>query len=209
MRLTKLTTMSMIALALSCLASPSVRADSEGARYRWDIFNPIVTPSSFTIAPGGHSLSQATFSSVQNAGDNSTITLTGSGTFELGESHDVSGGGTWETATATGTVTGSGTYRVTGLVRFDLAPGTLAGIPGFVDETGNLADTRAGLAVMTVAYSDGAKGILVVGCNFGPPAPAAIFEGTTATKRFVDYYNALYPDFTFGNTIFHIIHHED
>ena len=71
-----------------------------------------------------------------------------------------------------------------------------------------LADTRAGLAVMKIAYSDGVKGILVVGCNFGPPAPAAIFEGTTATKGFVDYYNALYPDFTFGNTIFHVLHED-
>jgi hypothetical protein len=155
-------------------------------------------------------MSQATFSSVQLAGDNSTITLTGSGAIELGESQDVTGGGTWETATATGTITGKGTYRVTGLVRFDSVPGTLAGIPGFVDAIGNVADTRAGLAVMKIAYSDGAKGILVFSCSFGPPAPPAVFEGTTAIKGFVDYYNALYPDFTFGNTIFHIIHnHED
>ena len=206
MRLKKLATMSMIVLAFGCLAAPIVLADSEGTRLRWDIFNPIVGTNSFTIAPGGRSISQATFSSVQLAGDNSTITLTGSGTFDLGESHDVTGGGTWQTATSAGTVTGSGTYRVTGLVRFDLAPGTLAGAPGIIDEIGDLSDTRAGLAVMTVAYDDGERGILVFSCNIA--GPAAVFEGTTATKGFVDYYNALFPDFTFGNTLFHIVHHE-
>jgi len=208
MRLTRWTFISILA-ALVCVGAPGLSAQgSEGTRLRWDIWKPEVGATSITVAPGGHSMSQATFSSVQLAGDNSTITLTGSGTIELGESQDVTGGGTWETATATGTVTGKGTYRATGLVRFDLAPGTLAGIPGFVDAIGNLSDTRAGLAVMKIAYSDGVKGILVVGCNFGPPAPAAIFEGTTATKGFVDYYNALYPDFTFGNTIFHVLHED-
>jgi len=68
----------------------------------------------------------------------------------------------------------------------------------------NLNDTRAGLAVLKIAYSDGQKGILVVSCTIaGPPA---VFEGTTATKGFVDYYNATYPDGTFGNTIFHVWH---
>jgi hypothetical protein len=207
MRTKNSTIVSMVALAFICLGvSPLLASESDEAKMRWDIFNPEVGATLLTIAPGGHSISQATFSSVQLAGDNSTITLTGSGTFELGESQDVSGGGTWKTATATGMVTGAGTYRVIGLVRFDLAPGTLAGATGIVDTIGNLADTRAGLAVMKIAYSDGAKGILVVSCNFGPPAPAAIFEGTTVTKGFVDYYNALFPDFTFGNTIFHVIH---
>jgi hypothetical protein len=209
MRVNNSTTVSMIALAFVCLgASPLLAEETHGAKIRWDIFRPEVGTTSITIAPGGHSISQATFSSVQNAGDNSTITLTGSGTFDLGESNDASGGGTWETATAAGAVIATGTYRVTGLVRFELAPGSLAGVPGFVDAIGNVADTRAGLAVLRVAYSDGAKGILVLSCNFGPPAPAAVFEGTTATKGFVDYYNALFPDFTFGNTIFHVIHED-
>jgi hypothetical protein len=206
MRITKWTTISLIALALSCLgASPLLAGENHGAKMRWDIWAPEVdtTTGVTTIVAGGHSVSQATFSAIQAAGDDSTITLTGSGTFTLNEGHDVTGGGTWVTAMKDGTVTGSGTYRVTELVRFDSAPGSLAGVPGFVDAIANVAYSRAGLAVMKIAYSDGAKGILVFSCSiFSPPA---IFEGTTATKGFVDYYNALFPDFTFGNTIFHII----
>jgi hypothetical protein len=203
------TTVSMIALAVVCLgASPLLAGENNGAKMRWDIWAPEVdtTTGVTTLAPGGHSLSQATFSPVQFAGDDSTITLTGSGTFRLNEGHDVTGGGTWVTAMKDGTVTGSGTYRVTGLVRFDLAPGTLVGIPGLVDAIGNVADSRAGLAVMKIAYSDGATGILVFSCSIA--SPAAVFEGTTATKGFVDYYNALFPDFTFGNTIFHVLHED-
>jgi hypothetical protein len=107
------------------------------------------------------------------------------------------------TAMKDGTVTGSGTYQVTELVRFDLAPGTLVGLPGLIDGIGDAADSRSGLAVMKIAYSDGAQGILVFSCSIA--SPPAIFEGTTATKGPVDYYNALFPDFTFGNTIFHIL----
>jgi len=201
------TLVSTIALAFVCLGAPPLLA-GEVSGYRWDIWNPEVDPTTgvTTLAPGGHSQSQATFSSVQFAGDNSTITLTGHGTFGRDEGDDVTGGGTWVIAAQDGTVTGSGTYRVTGLVRFDLAPGTLAGVPGFVDAIGNVNDTRAGLVVLKIAYSDGAKGLLVFSCSiFSPPA---IFEGTTATKGFVDYYNALFPDFTYGNTIFHVIHDE-
>lgn len=201
----KSTFVSMVAVA--CLAAPCVLADSGGTHLRWDVFNPVVGANSLTIEPGGHSISQATFSPVQLAGDNSTITLTGHGTISLDERDDVTGGGTWQTADGTGSVTGSGNYRVTALVRFDSAPGTLAGAPGLVDAIGNLADTVAGLAIMTIAYDDGQKGILVVSCNIA--GPAAVFEGTTATKGNVDYFNALFPDFTYGNTLFHVIHGED
>jgi hypothetical protein len=83
----------------------------------------------------------------------------------------------------------------------------LAAAPGITDETGNLADTRAGLAVLRVHYSDGTNGMLVVSCNIAGP-PAAI-EGTTATKGVVDYSNPLIPDVTTGNTLFHVIHESD
>jgi hypothetical protein len=36
--------------------------------------------------------------------------------------------------------------------------------------------------------------------------PPAVTEGATATKGFVDYYNTVIPDFTFGNTLFHVTH---
>jgi hypothetical protein len=198
----------MIGLALICLSAPVLAGDGDGTRYRWDIFQLAdVTATTFTIAPGGTSTSQATFYPAQLAGDNSTITVTGGGTFKLNGGDDVTGGGTWKTAAADGTVTGTGTYRVTKLVFFELGAGTLAAAPGITDETGNLADTRAGLAVLRVHYSDGTNGMLVVSCNIAGP-PAAI-EGTTATKGVVDYSNPLIPDVTTGNTLFHVIHESD
>jgi hypothetical protein len=209
MRITKGIVISLIALTFSCLGAARVSAeDGHGTKLRWDIFQfENVTATSSTIAAGGISTSQATFYPAQLAGDNSTITLSGSGTFRLDEPHDVTGGGTWETAAADGTVTGTGTYRVTELVFFQLGAGTLAGVPGFIDAIGNLNDTLAGLAVLRVNYSDGTSGLVVVVCSIaGPPA---VIEGTTATKGAVDYSNPLIPDGTTGNTLFHVIHHED
>lgn len=208
----KSTVVSMIALALVCLgASPLLAGESHGTKIRWDIFQlEDVTATSQVWAAGGTSTSQATFEPAQVAGDNSTITLTGSGTFRLNDGHDVTGGGTWKTATSTGTVTGSGTYRVTELVSFVFGPGSAAGFTGVLDEIGNRADVRAGIAVLKVHYSDGTKGIVVVVCTLGfPETPRDVIEGTTATKGFVNYSNPLIPDFTTGNTIFHIIHDHD
>jgi hypothetical protein len=208
MRIKNSTVVSMAAMALCCLGASPLLAGGHGTKVKWDIFQyeafapPCCSPP-FTIAPGGVSTSQATFYPAQGAGDNSTITLTGSGTFKLNTGADVSGGGTWTTAAADGSVTGTGTYRVTRLVFFELGTGTLAGIPGITDETGNLADTVAGLAVLRVHYSDGEDGMLVVSCNIaGPPA---VIEGTTATKGVVDYSNPLIPDITTANTLFHIL----
>ena len=44
---------------------------------------------------------------------------------------------------------------------FNSGPGTLAGAP-LTDKIGNLQDTRAGLAVFRIVYSDGSQGILNV-----------------------------------------------
>ena len=135
-----------------------------------------------------------------------TITLTGRGTFRLNDEHDVTGGGTWETAAADGTVTGSGTYRVTELVSFVFGPGSAAGYTAIIDEMGNLADARAGVAVLKVHYSDGTNGIVVVVCSLGyPETPLDVIEGTTATKGYVDYSNPLIPTGLTSNTLFHIL----
>ena len=200
------TALLLMGLAFTCLSTPLLADDGhDGARYSWVIFQYAnLTSTSFTIAPGGLGVSQATFYPAQGAGDNSTITVTGSGTFRVNDGEDVSGGGTWATAAADGTATGSGTYRVTRLIFFELGAGTLAGAPGITDDTGNLADTVAGLAVFKVRYSDGTDGMLVVSCNIG--GPQAVIEGITATKGVVDYSNPLIPDITTGNTLFHRIH---
>jgi hypothetical protein len=146
---------------------------------RWDIitFNTLTG----TVALPGGSLSAT-------AVDGSQITLTGTGTFvapasDKGKSDAVTGGGTW----AIDTPSASGTYTVEGLVRYDEAPGTLAGI-GLTDAIGDINDTHAGLAILNILYSDGERGILLVSCNlFG--TPSIVYEGVSASKGFVNFFD--------------------
>lgn len=107
------------------------------------------------------------------AQDGSTITFKGSGTFDVGDADEVTGGGTWSLSTGQ-----SGTYRVTSLVKFDLAPGFAPVRPDF----------RAGLAFLRIAYSDRSRGFLVVGCHL-PGTPDSVAEGIIASKGFVLYWN--------------------
>jgi len=106
------------------------------------------------------------------ADDGSMITLTGSGTFHADDPEEVTGGGTWTVFPG-----GNGTYKVTGLVRFNLAPGSVSN-----------PNIHAGLAFLRIAYSDGSRGILAVSCML-PGTPANVAEGITASKGFVDYFN--------------------
>jgi hypothetical protein len=66
------------------------------------------------------------------ATDGSTILIEGTGTFLVGKAKQVTGGGTWTTFNASGVATGSGNFRVTDLVKFDLAPGSAPGFPPFM-----------------------------------------------------------------------------
>jgi hypothetical protein len=179
-------------------------------RYRWDIIRLAIAGMTPTINAGGTGSALAE--------DGSMITVTGSGTFTVGDD-DVTGGGTWKTTAPGGSmVTGMGNYRVTRLIRFAVASGHQ--VNTFHDNIGDgtLADNRAGLAVFLVAYDDGSKGILVVSCHLGgnpPPqgpdaAPASIFEGISASKGFVDYWNRVAPvgspsTSNANRTLFHIL----
>ena len=165
---------------------PATAAGSQNSLMRWDLIS--VDFVTLTASAGG------TASAFAN--DNSKITLTGTGTFRSnsGKSQAVTGGGTWETST------GSGTYEVTGFVSYVVAPGTF---PLAHDNIGNPADARAGLAVLKISYNDGSDGVLTVSCTIAG-TPAAVFEGITATKGYVDY---LRPDVP-GNdnrTVFHVL----
>jgi len=179
------------------LAGANGDGDHKETAYRWDIVN-ITSFNPLTLFEGG--LASAL------ANDGSKITFTGHGTFELRESDEVTGGGTWTTYAPDGTtVTGNGTYRVQQLVRFDVAPGvmtagTVDNIPG---AKGDLTDNRAGLLFVRIAYSDGSKGVLVVSCQLDG-SPAAIFEGITASKGYTDYWNRL-PHIT----LFHILSQDE
>src|SRR5258708_4718437 len=103
-------------IILMMVAAPF--ASAQAAYVRWDIISVnFVAP--FTTSAGG--VASAT------ANDGSHITITGSGTFVApaggdGTSNAVTGGGMWTTYTSGGVVTGSGTYEVTGLVRWEPAP---------------------------------------------------------------------------------------
>jgi hypothetical protein len=202
-------TMSMIALALCCLgASPLLAGDHHETKFRWDIIQISMSGSVITVFPGGVSTSVAALIPAQGTGDDSTITLTGTGTFEPSESHEVTGGGTWATADKFGTPIASGHYKVTELLFWKMSPSDFAAT-GIIDGFGNPADVRTGLAILRVHYSDGENGIVVVSCSFGPPTPAAAFEGTTATKGFIDYSNPTSKNGLDGNTFFHVMHEDD
>jgi hypothetical protein len=205
MRLTRWAFISMLA-ALACVGAPGLSADeSHGTRFRWDIIEISISGSVITVFPGGISTSVAALIPAQGTGDDSTITLTGTGTFEPSERHEVTGGGTWATAKKDGTPIASGQYRVAELLFWKMSPSNFAAT-GIVDGFGDPKDVRTGLAVLRVHYSDGEDGIVAISCSFGPPTPAAAFEGTTATKGFIDYSNPTSKNGLDGNTFFHVLH---
>ena len=171
------------------------RGDGGAARIRWDIQHY----PGFVLQPGGEAFADAV--------DGSKIRFTGSGTFRT-DGDDVTGGGTWQTFSASGTQTGSGTYRVLNLVSWHAAPGTLP-CPPITDDIAPCADARAGLAVLQIQYSNGGLGKLVVSCHLPVGSPASVYEGITVSKGFVDYLTPEDPDLTMNGTIFHIVPGDD
>ncbi len=184
---------------LGALGTPTA-AFADDTTVRWDIISVDFTTG--TLSAGGIASARANdVSTITLTG--SKITLTGSGTFVPGEADSATGGGNWWTFDSAGTRTGSGTYRVTRLVSWERAPGTP---PLPHDNIGNLADNSAGLAVLRIAYSDGPRGVLTVSCHL-VGTPNSVFEGITATKGFVDYWNREAPPTPPGNanrTTFHV-----
>ena len=163
-----------------------------GLTIRWDIVN--VDFSTKTLSAGGQASALAT--------DGSQITITGSGTFG-GKSTAVTGGGNWTTSDPGGTQTGNGTYTVKSLIYFAGAPGTPP-LPN--DNIGDGSKSHGGLALLRVAYSDGSQGVLEVSCHF-VNSPDSLFEGITATKGYVPYWNRVAPPAPPGNanrTVFHV-----
>src|SRR2546428_5606556 len=97
-------TSALVAIAVlswPLFAAAGAKDEREEARVRWDIvhFTSFAPP---TFEKGG-------FASA-HANDGSTIMLTGSGTFEVGEPEEVTGGGKWATFSPSGSMTDSGTY---------------------------------------------------------------------------------------------------
>jgi len=183
-------------LCLPLLAGTAY-ADSS---YRWDlVLLSLTNGTTLTINAGGTASALAE--------DGSAITLTGSGTFTVGDDN-VTGGGTWKTVAADGvTVTGMGNYLVTRLIRFVPAPGALPA--GAIDTIGAPASAHSGLAHLRIDYDDGSKGILIVSCHQPVGSPATLFEGITASKGFADFWHHVGPVGTpatanAGRTLFHL-----
>jgi hypothetical protein len=195
-------TASVVALAvlLSMTTRPPA-AYGQAAHIRWDLVHftsfspPIFEAGGFASA---------------HADDNSTITLTGSGTFVApagggGASSTARGGGMWDTFDASGVSTGTGTYQVTGLVRWEEAPGSIpAGVTDLIDPA---VDAHSGLVFLRIEYSDGEHGVLVVDCHLAVGTPNTVFEGITASKGFVDYWSrvAPVPNVDGNRTVFHTV----
>ena len=174
------------AMILSSVAKANIPVlrDDDDTVVRWDIVHiPPLCPT-----PGGNA------SATTHHNNNSTITLTGSGTFEPGDRKEVTGGGTWTTAS------GSGTYRVTELVSWQPAPGVFNCSPDTIP-----GQRSAGLAVLRIRYNDGSKGVLMVSCRLSG-TPQEVFEGIAVSKGFVGYPHNIEPmmgvDANF--TLFHI-----
>ena len=167
-------------------------AFAQAAQVRWDIVS--IDFAAGTISAGG-------FASA-SANDPSLIKVTGSGTFVATAGGDVTGGGDWQTFDDTGTSTGTGTYVVTDLVRWEPAPG---GPAGLIDLIGDPSEQSAGLAVLNVEFSDGSHGVLIVDCNL-PGTPVSHFEGITMSKDSLDYWNrnAPVPGVDANRTLFHV-----
>jgi hypothetical protein len=193
----------------------SVAQATDNHQFRWDIVH-VTFPPNFEASEGGQASALA--NDCVSTGC-SKITVIGHGTFRVGHPKDVTGGGTWQTFDNTGLSTGSGTFEVTRLVRFDVAPGTQTSTLDDDIGDGTLTDNRAGLAFLSIEYSDGSSGILVVSCHLNggpnfttnPAAPATVFEGITASKNFVDYWNREAPvaGVDADRTLFHILPNED
>ena len=200
--------LAIIATLLFVGVGVTARADDANT-LRWDLIHVTFMPSGNVLNAGG--------SASALAQDGSKITVTGSGTFTPGDSDEVTGGGAWTTYSPAGATTGSGTYDVRRLIRFDGAAGvqTSNGVDHIGD--GTLKDNRGGLATLLISYSDGSKGVLFVSCRLpGSPfptnsSPASIFEGVTASKGYTDYWSHVGPmaGVDSGRTLFHVVPHND
>ncbi len=113
------------------------------------------------------------------------ILLTGTGTFQYGKDkgnkqHPVTGGGTWTVMTYDSTT--SGTFDVTDVTSFGEAPAFGGVVPP--DNIGDAADARGGTAILSVKYSDGTEGIMVL------EGPDYMALGYISVSKGIDFFPA-------------------
>jgi hypothetical protein len=106
------------------------------------------------------------------APNGSTVTLTGSGSFNAGPDNTATGGGTYTIMDASGTTVASGAWTVTGILGFvSYGCGVLAGTPIAPNDCG-------GQAKFQVILAGAGDGVLTVSCLVGSP-PGGKDEGIT------------------------------
>jgi hypothetical protein len=175
-------------IVLFSLSNQGLIAQENGDLYRWDIvtLRTVVgvgdvggtVAGDVIISPGG--------TVVAGAPDNTSLTLTGSGLFQVDQTPRIeeprigqtaSGGGTWVVRSTPlinfpfeGGILGSGTYTATELIHFQPAAGRVAS--NVFDSVGAAADLRAGLMMVKLRFSDGSHGMLMLQTNLVGTSPA-------------------------------------
>ena len=189
-----------IVLALTALSMRAMLA--AGEKIRWDIINNMVEDGKPTLSEGGIAFATAI--------DGSYIMLKGTGTFGPGNSDPVAGGGDWMTFDVTNLQTAGGKYTVTSLVSWTADKGTLP--DAVVYKLGDKATYRAGLAVLSVAYTndDGSAagdGVLILSCHGPVGGTDTTFEGVVATMGAATFYDAspARPGENANRTTFHVV----
>jgi hypothetical protein len=195
------------ALGVAAVAFDPIKAfaddDESSGRVTWDLINVnFVNGSPTHITRGGHAEAKSTNG---NHVVTAEITVTGHGTFPNTDkcSKNVTGGGTWAVTGTTDPACfpGSGKYRVTELLSWHPASGTLP-LP---DSTGDKGKPSSGLATLRVLYDNGRRGTLTVSCHLPVGAPACTFEGITASMDYQDFWQTEAAGAVEGNrTLFHI-----
>jgi hypothetical protein len=189
-----------LVLALTALSVKSMLA--AGEKIRWDIVNNMVVDGKPTGSEGGIAFATAI--------DGSYIMLKGTGTFGPGKTDPVTGGGDWMTFDVTNLKTASGKYTVTGLVSWTEGSGKEP--DALVDKIGEKTSFRAGVAVLSVTYTndDGSaagEGVVIISCHGPVDGTDTTFEGVAATMGVTTFYDAspARPGVNTNRTQFHVV----
>ncbi len=179
-----------VGLALLAVASLPARADTPN-EFRWDLVNVSIVNGKLVVKAGGADIAKAP--------SGATASLTGTGEFEVGEDNEAGGSGTFVLKDASGGVTASGTYEVTGFASWMLAPGSLALLPiPVVDKIGEVDETHAGVLMLTIHLNGVGDATLGIDCHLpGTPDSLGIEEGITLVLGGTSYTQSQ------GFTLFH------
>ena len=85
-------------VTVSAMGTTASAAGGNDQKFQWDLVDAKLVPPPGVTNPGGLASAKSQ--------DGGRITLSGSGTFVVGEEDDVTGGGTWETFDPDGVSTG-------------------------------------------------------------------------------------------------------